>query len=175
MAGRRSLKSDAVKRTTVDAYARGGSLSIAARVAGISVDSLTRWRDEDSTFAEALEQARAQKAHEYLKLLDSPEHRDAKQMRWFLGTMFASDYSQQKRIELTGAGGGPVRVDNIAELVLHDPDTGEALNGLLNALGAAARANRKNESSGPLVGGNARLDDAVDSRSPSRPTRLRDP
>jgi len=162
-----------MKKIVVDAFAIGGTFKIAADVAGISVDTLARWRNEDPTFAAALDEARSGKALQYLKMLDSAEHCDAKQMRWFLGTHFPADYSQSRRIEVTGANGGPVVVDNVAELALHDPKIGDALNGLLIALGAAAGAPRKNVSSVPHVGAVARLDDAVDSVPPSRPHRSR--
>jgi len=173
MAGRVSIKSDATKTTILDAYALGGTLKIAADVAGISVNTLDRWRLEDPAFNAALDVARSRKALEYLKRLDEAEHCDAKQMRWFLGTHFPAEYSQSRRVEVTGAGGGPVVVDNIAELALQDTKTGDALNGLLIALGAAAGAPRKNVPSVPHVGTVARLNDAVDSVPPSRPHRSR--
>ena len=171
MSGRPAfLDRNATKRRITEIYGRGGTLTIAAGVVGIGLDTIANWRKADPIFEEGLIRARASKADAYLEQLDSAEMRDGKQMRWWLAMQFPEQFASQRKVELTGANGGPIQVASMAAIIIGDASVGAAYDQLLGAL---ARTNRDGEPGGIALGRNAQEPHTVEAVPPSRGPRSR--
>jgi transposase-like protein len=73
----------------------GLTYRLAAAVAGISPDTLTRWKDRYPDFAARLMAVEAEAAHDALKLIRRAGHDDWRAAAWILEHRHPEDYGRQ--------------------------------------------------------------------------------
>lgn len=99
-------KADAI----VAAVRAGATLRLAAASAGISLDTLARWRKRFAAFADRLTEAEGKAAVRPLALIAEAAKRDWRAAAWLLERRFPEEYGRQRH-EHTGADGGPIEVE----------------------------------------------------------------
>jgi hypothetical protein len=104
--------SDERAAKVLEAVAIGTTYELAAKYAGISADTLTRWRQRNAAFAEQIEQAEGRAAVGWLaKIEREANNGDWRAASWKLERRYPQDYGKTvQENQHTGKDGQPISV-----------------------------------------------------------------
>ena len=101
-----------VRARILEALRVGATYRAACEYAGVSDDSLARWRAADAGFAEALKSACAQAYMRNLGIIQKAATKMWQAAAWWLERKFPEEWARRDRFEHTGPGGGPIPVQH---------------------------------------------------------------
>lgn len=98
-------------RQIAKAIRMGATYELAAAYAGVSADSLTRWRDKIPAFAEELTLAEGAAAIGWLVKIETAAAKDWRAAAWKLERRYPEAYGRQVLDQrLSGPTGGPIEL-----------------------------------------------------------------
>jgi len=134
--GRRTLRTDENRAIILEALEGGDTFRGACLRAGLSEDTFERWRTADADFAAALKAAQAKCRARMVATIQTAARKGVwTAAAWWLERNFPDEYALRNRMEHTGEGGGPVKVEHdfahisnreIAEALLEADGVAEA-------------------------------------------------
>lgn len=116
-AGRQTKLTPELQQRFCDALHSGLTFAGACDLVGIGRSTFFRWMDEDESttqaqqdFRDAVKVARATRDQRYVKVIeDAAAGGTWTAAAWFLERTNRSEYGRNDSVEVTGAGGGPIK------------------------------------------------------------------
>lgn len=116
-AGRQTKLTPELQQRFCDALHSGLTFAGACDLVGIGRSTFFRWMDEDESttqaqqdFRDAIKVARATRDQRYVKVIeDAAAGGTWTAAAWFLERTNRSEYGRNDSVEVTGAGGGPIK------------------------------------------------------------------
>lgn len=124
MTGRPTKYSDERAAKILEAISIGATYELAAKYAGISRDTLTRWRQRYAAFATQLEEAEGRAAVGWLaKIEREASNGDWRAASWKLERRYPQDYGKTvQENQHTGKDGGPIEFAGLDVPLPQRPD-----------------------------------------------------
>lgn len=115
--GRQTKLTPELQQRFCDALQSGLTFAGACDLVGIGRSTFFRWMDEDESttqaqqdFRDAIKVARATRDQRYVKVIeDAAADGTWTAAAWFLERTNRSEYGRNDSVEVTGAGGGPIK------------------------------------------------------------------
>jgi hypothetical protein len=92
---RPTKKTDAVKSAFLAGVRLGAPIRTAARAAGVSDDSIARWRETDPSFADAIKKAEADAVLKAVGLIRAASAKNWTAAAWFLERRHPEDWAKR--------------------------------------------------------------------------------
>lgn len=120
--GRPTKLTDERVETILVALRAGNYLETAARVAGVSYQTLNEWRKDFPEFSEAVEKARAEAEARNVAMVQTAARSTWHAAAWWLERSFPSRFGRRDRHEVEHSGSVGVTLTQLAELAAKDSD-----------------------------------------------------
>lgn len=114
--GRPSKMTDEVVAKIIEALRAGNYLETAARVAGITYETLNEWRKQFPEFSEAVEKARAEAEARNVAVVQLAGRSQWQAAAWWLERSFPARFGRRDRMDVEHSGQVGVTLSQLARL-----------------------------------------------------------